>query len=290
MMKKLIIRGAILAACASGPASAADLPIDSAEYAVRPPIVGLLSWTGFYLGANLGYARSPGNADVTACVVLVAACIANGAPGVPIAIIAVTNGLPNAPGVPLFSLSETMSGVIGGVQAGANWQTGNAVFGIETDFQGTSQSSTSSNAVVDVNGLVDPNMSVIRAVNSDKIKSFGTVRGRVGMASDRWLLYATAGWAYFNWTSNLTISGLGSANLSGFQGGGTAGLGIEALITGNWTVRAEYLYLQSTNISNAPFAVRPDITMNTRFRENVFRIGVNYVFFTGSVGCRPHVC
>jgi outer membrane immunogenic protein len=278
-MKKLIIRGTVLAACVAGPASAADLPIGSPEYAERPPIVGLLNWTGFYLGANLGYARSPGSADVTACVVTVAVCATNIPPIGPI-----------GSGVPLFSLTETMSGVIGGVQAGANWQTGNAVFGIETDFQGTSQSSSSSNAVVDVNGLVDPNMGIITAVNSDKIKSFGTVRGRVGMASDRWLFYATGGWAYFNWTSHLTISGLGSANLSGFQGGGTAGLGIEALITGNWTVRAEYLYLQSTTISNAPFAVRPDITMNTRFRENVFRIGVNYVFFTGSVGCRPHVC
>ena len=275
-MKKLIVRGAVLAACVAGPASAADLPIGPPEYAERPPIVGLLNWTGFYLGANLGYGRSPGSADVTACVVTVAACVAN--------------GVPIAPKVPLFSLTETMSGVIGGVQAGANWQTGNAVFGIEGDFQGTSQSSSSSNAAVDVNGLVDPNMGVINAVNSDKINSFGTVRGRVGMASDRWLFYATGGWAYFNWTSNLTISGVGSANLSGFQGGGAAGLGIEALITGNWTVRAEYLYLQSTTISNVPFVARPDILVNTRFRENVFRIGVNYVFFTGSVGCRPHVC
>jgi outer membrane immunogenic protein len=236
------------------------------------------------LGANLGYARSPGNADVTACVVTVAVCVANLVP------FAIANGLPNVPGVPLFSFSESMSGVIGGVQAGANWQTGNAVLGIETDFQGSSQSSSSSTAAVDVYGLIDPNRGIIRATDSDKIKSFGTVRGRVGMASDRWLFYVTGGWAYFNWSSNLTISGLGTASLSGFQGGGAAGLGIEALISGNWTVRAEYLYLQSTNISNTPFATRPDISLNARFRENVFRVGVNYVFFTGSVGCRPHVC
>ena len=108
-MNKLIIRGAVLAACVAGPASAADLPI-SPEYAERPPIVGLLNWAGFYLGANLGYARSPGSADVTACVVTVAACVAN--------------GVPIVAGVPLFSLSETMSGVIGGVQAGANWHRG----------------------------------------------------------------------------------------------------------------------------------------------------------------------
>ena len=275
-MKRLIIRSAVLAACMAAPAYAADLPIGSPEYVERPPIVGLLNWTGFYMGANLGYARSPGNADVTACVVTIAVCAAN--------------ALPIGSGVPLFSLTETMSGVIGGVQAGANWQTGNAVLGIETDFQGTSQSSSSSSTVADVNGLIDPNRGFITAVNSDKLKSFGTVRGRVGMASDRWLFYVTGGWAYFNWSSNLAISGLGTANLSGIQGGGTAGLGVEALITGNWTVRAEYLYLQSTNISNAPFAARPDISLNTRFRENVFRVGVNYVFFTGSVGCRPHVC
>jgi outer membrane immunogenic protein len=279
MIRKLIIKGAILAAGLAGPACAADLPIGAPEYVERPPIVGLLNWTGFYVGANLGYGRSSGSADITACVVTIALCATNLPP-----IGAVGSG------VTLFSLTETMSGVIAGAQAGANWQTGNAVLGIEADFQGTSQSSSSSSAAIDVNGLIDPNRGLITAVNSEKLNSFGTVRGRVGMASDRWLFYATGGFAYFNWTSNLTVSGLGSANLSGFQGGGAAGLGVEALITGNWTVRAEYLYLQSTNISNTPFGVRPDISLNTRFRENVFRVGVNYVFFTGSVGCRPHVC
>ena len=281
-MKKLIIRSAVLAGCLAAPAHAADLPIGSPDYVERPPIVGLLNWTGFYVGANLGYARNAGNADVTACVVAIAVCPTAAFVGSPIG--------PIIPGAPVFSFTETMSGVIGGVQAGANWQTGNAVLGIETDLQGTSQSSSSSTIGVDVNGLNDPNRGFITAANSEKLKSFGTVRGRVGMASDRWLFYVTGGWAYFNWSSSLAISGLGAANLSGFQGGGAAGLGVEALITGNWTVRAEYLYLQSTNISNAPFAARPDIFLNTRFRENVFRVGVNYVFFTGSVGCRPHVC
>jgi hypothetical protein len=39
-----------------------------------------------------------------------------------------------------------------------------------------------------------------------------------------------------------------------------------------------------------PFAARPDVLVNTRIRDNVFRVGINYMFFTGSVGCRPHVC
>ena len=72
----------------------ADLPVEAPVYVERPPAIGLLNWTGFYFGANLG----PGSMDIF------------------------------VGGLPVLSLSDTMSGVIGGIQAGANWQTGNAVF------------------------------------------------------------------------------------------------------------------------------------------------------------------
>jgi outer membrane immunogenic protein len=253
---------AVLTASAlmSGPAAAADLPIEAPTYVEPPPVVGLLNWTGFYVGANLGFARSPGSADIMVA------------------------------GVPLLSLSENMSGVIGGAQIGANWQTGNAVFGIEADIQGTSQSVSDSMTVVDVTGAVKVAGANATAVNTDKITSFGTVRGRLGIASGRALFYATGGWAYWTWTSNLTVTGVGTASLSNFQGGGAIGAGVEYAIASNWTVKAEYLYLQSTTISNTPFIARPDVMVNTRIRDNVFRVGVNYMFFTGSVGCRPHVC
>jgi outer membrane immunogenic protein len=178
------------------------------------------------------------------------------------------------------------------VQAGANWQTGNAVFGIEADFQGTSQSVSDSMTVVDVSGAIDPNNpgANVTAANTDKITAFGTVRGRLGVASGRWLFYATGGWAYWAWSSTLTVSGLGSASFSNFQGGGTVGGGVEFVLADAWTVKAEYLFLQSTTISNTPFVARPDVLVNTRIRDNVFRVGVNYAFFTGSVGCRPHDC
>jgi outer membrane immunogenic protein len=192
--------------------------------------------------------------------------------------------------VPLLSLSENMSGAIGGAQIGASWQTGNAVFGIEADVQGTGQSVSSSVTVVDVTGAVTAAGGNVTAAVTDKITSFGTVRGRLGIASGRALFYATGGWAYWTWTSNLTLSGLGTASFSNFQGGSAIGAGVEAAIASNWTVRAEYLYLESRTISNAPFIARPDVIVNTRIRDNIFRVGVNYMFFTGSVGCRPHVC
>ena len=261
-MKKLIIGSAVLVACLAGPALSADLPVEAPVYVERPPAIGLLNWTGFYFGANLGYARSPGSMDFY------------------------------VGGLPVLSLSDTMGGVIGGVGAGANWQTGNAVFGIEGDIQGTSQSVSSSLTAVDVIGAIATNApgTVVTAVSNDKITSFGTLRGRLGIASGRALYYVTGGGAFWTWSSALTVTGLGNASLSNFQGGGAIGGGVEFAINPDWTVKAEYLYLQSTTISNAPFVARPDVLVNTRIRDNVFRVGINYMFFTGSVGCRPHVC
>ena len=198
-MKKRIVGGAVLAACMAGPAVAADLPVEAPIYVERPPAVGLLNWTGFYFGANLGYARSPGSTDIL------------------------------VGGLPVLSLSETMGGVIGGVQAGANWQTGNAVFGIEGDIQGTSQSVSASSTVVDVNGIITLNApgAIVTAVNSDKITSLSTLRGRLGIASGRALYYVTGGGAFWTWSSNLTVAGVSNASFSNFQSGGAIGGGVE---------------------------------------------------------------
>ena len=274
-MKKRIVGGAVLAACMAGPAVAADLPVEAPIYVERPPAVGLLNWTGFYFGANLGYARSPGSTDIDVCELAAAQC-GNGAGVI---------------GLPFLSLSENLSGVLGGVQAGANWQTGNAVFGIEGDIQGTSQSVSSTSTTIDVNGFINTVPGTpVTASSSEKVTSTSTLRGRLGIASGRVLYYFTGGGAFWTWSSNVTVSGLGTANLSSFQSGGAIGGGAEVAITPNWTVKAEYLYLESTRFSNAPFFARPDVVINSRIRDNVFRVGINYMFFTGSVGCRPHDC
>jgi outer membrane immunogenic protein len=190
----------------------------------------------------------------------------------------------------LLSLSENMNGPFGGLHAGGNWQTGNGVFGIEADIQGISHSVSSTATVVDFAGSIVPAGAIVTASNADKVSSFGTIRGRIGVATGRWLFYGTGGWSYWTWRSNLTVQGLGSVSLSEFQGGGAIGGGVELAVAPNWTARAEYLYLQSTNFSERPFLARPDVVVNSRIRDNTFRVGVSYMFFTGSVGCRPHVC
>jgi len=75
----------------------------------------VFDWTGFYIGANIGYGW--GRADGT------------------------TDGL---------SGSEDLNGVLGGGQIGYNWQVGNWVLGVEADGQGTDQKSSFS-----VSGLVN---------------------------------------------------------------------------------------------------------------------------------------
>jgi outer membrane immunogenic protein len=169
--------------------------------------------------------------------------------------------------------------VLGGLQAGANWQTGNGVFGIEGDFQGMSQSASNAMTIIDVNGVINVPGAAVTALSSQKVSSFATLRGRIGVASGRSLFYVTGGGAFWNWSSNLTVTGLGTASLSHFQPGGTLGGGIDVVITDAWTVRAEYLYLQTTLMSDTPFASRPDVVVNSRIRDNVFRCGTDYQFY-----------
>jgi outer membrane immunogenic protein len=249
----------------AGGARAADLPIERTVYAEVPAAIGMMNWTGLYVGANLGYSRAKGSIDI----------------------------FDSSIGVADVSLSQRLSGAIGGIQVGGNWhQTGNGVFGFEADIQGSGQSVSDSAAFVAVTtnpagALVATSMT---ASHSDRITSIATLRGRVGIAAGRWLPYVTGGAAYGTWKSDFTITGLGTASLSNTWYGGVIGGGLEVALIDNWTVKAEYLYVESAMISNTPFPAAPNFHVNTRIHDNIFRVGANYLFATGSVGCRPHVC
>jgi outer membrane immunogenic protein len=94
-------------------ALAADLPpaYKAAPVVTPPPF----SWTGFYLGANLGWGWA--NADVTI----------GGVTG-----------------------TGKIDGVIGGGQIGYNWQAGNIVWGVEVDGQASGQKKTWNGTVLGV--------------------------------------------------------------------------------------------------------------------------------------------
>src|SRR4051794_11414727 len=112
-MRKIMYGAAAAALLLATPAFAADL---GARLPVKAPpaYVAAYSWTGFYLGVNIGggFARAED-----------AGTVFNGA----------------GAAIGTFSWSERLNGVIGGGQIGYNWQTGNLLFGVEGDFQGSGQ-------------------------------------------------------------------------------------------------------------------------------------------------------
>jgi outer membrane immunogenic protein len=182
---------AILAAASTVPclqiASAADMPGKAPRYAPAPSAV--YSWTGFYIGGNVGYSWGKADTDFNAAPVTVT--VVNNAP-----ISAV-----DIPGL-IGSRSVRPEGVIGGGQIGYNWQFApNWVTGVEADIQGSAQKA--SNSFTDpfsfnVRGGAGSSLVEGAAVTDyeAKVLWFGTVRGRVGYAWDRVLLYATGWLAY----------------------------------------------------------------------------------------------
>ena len=73
---------------------------------------------------------------------------------------------------------------------------------------------------------------------------------------------------------------------SAFRAGWTIGAGIETVLAPNWTFKFEYLYM---DLGSAHlFDIVPGIPETVTFRDNIFRIGINYKFW-GPEPVRPLV-
>ena len=158
-----------------------------------------------------------------------------------------------------FAVSNSPSGGMIGGTAGYNWQAAGSpwVFGLEGD--------------IDWTNLKDS--TACGALNCQtKNNWFGTVRGRVGYAFDRFLPYFTGGLAIGNVEANRT----GFIGSTSTNAGWTVGVGLEGVIAGNWTAKLEYLYadLGGTTCS----AVACGVATNVDLTVNVVRGGLNYRF------------
>ncbi|HVY59925.1 MAG TPA: outer membrane protein [Xanthobacteraceae bacterium] len=140
------------------------------------------------------------------------------------------------------------SGFAGGLGAGYNWQSGNFVYGLETDLDLTSANDTFA-------GYQFSN------------PWFGTARGRAGLAMNNILFFATLGIAYGG--GRVEFSGLSESH---WHFGWTAGAGMEVKLTPNWSIKAEYLYL---DLSQENYGLTG---ASNGFQDNLLRFGVNYHF------------
>jgi outer membrane immunogenic protein len=235
-MKGSMIIGALALAAMTIPTGAADLrPITKAPSAVPPPP---FSWTGCYIGGNIG--AKWGSFDGEANVEPLAPLFPGGSP---------------VPGASLaFSGSrDSEVGFIGGGQVGCQWQTGSLVLGVEGDFVATDIERT----FVVPPGPTFPFATFgVPFVPGDTFRLQNdwqaSIRGRLGWAFDRWMVYATGGVAWANVEVEAHFEAPFPRDLPGLGGGfasadktligATVGGGFEYAFTPNLSFGLEYRF------------------------------------------------
>jgi outer membrane immunogenic protein len=272
----------------SPPVTAAAAPSkgDILDQAVQtpPPAVDPLAtdssaqWTGFYLGANLGFGTTHGGTGET-CV----NSLTNSSLGCDII---------NSP-----ALSAT--GIIGGGQIGymmpfsaLNLNLGSStppvMIGVEADMQGTGISATQ-NVPGPFNFVGFPpalgTCSPCSFSASQKIDWFSTVRGRVGVPVDNFLIYGTGGMIFgsVSATQNLNFTGStqGFVSTTGkVKTGPVAGGGVEILLGGPFSAKLEGLYYDLGSLKTSAPAVNGAPGNFTDFKSFGFhgvlvRLGIN---------------
>jgi outer membrane immunogenic protein len=177
-------------------------------------------------------------------------------------------------------------GIVGGIHGGYNWQFAPQwVAGIEADISWSGIRANSSARLVPTGGC-PVNCDVFMRNDAEFL---GTVRARLGHAWDRWLVYATGGYAYGRMkydgdtvVGTVIITHYATGTVSTTKSGWTIGGGIEHALAGNWsnwTVKGEYLYYNFGDFSAvgsgpAPFGQR--YTWDDAF--HVVRAGLSYKF------------
>jgi len=156
-----------------------------------------------------------------------------------------------------------ISGGLLGLTAGYNYQYNQVVFGIEAD--------------VDWSGVKGSTVTGICLFNSCATRNdwLSTIRGRVGVAFDRFMPYITAGAALGDIKASNAPFGLPGG--TGTNLGYTLGAGFEVALVANVTAKAEYLFVDLGNFNcglNCGLAANGNVS----FYANIVRGGINYRF------------
>jgi high affinity Mn2+ porin len=238
---------ALLLSGSTRAANAADV-LTKAPPPAAPSAYG---WTGFYVGAHVGYAWGSSNWTT--------------APGL-------AGSLDMLQG---FDVFKGTGSFFAGLQAGYDYMLPNRfVIGAEADG---SFPSIQNPEGISIGGTSTFSSPVGPESYSETVLSFGTLRGRIGYAPGNWLLYATGGlaWSYDQLT--LTQPTRGTADMPFlWRLGWAAGVGVEVPVAPRWTASVQYLYTDYGH-SNVLFA-----NAGQRFDSDLslqeLRAGLNYRF------------
>jgi outer membrane immunogenic protein len=224
---------------------------DLTPYTKGPPVLPF-TWTGVYFGGNAGYGFQTDSNSVV-----------------------LTNPSGSATG-----LNET--GGFVGIQMGYNYQMGMLVLGLEGDVQ-------ASNVKKSVTHTLDAAGDVLQA--SGNWGDFGTIRGRIGAAFDRLLIYGTGGAAIGDVSNTLQVN-FGSGDSSFLQNDATqfgyvVGAGVEYAVVPRVTVKLEYQYinlgsytLSGPKLDTTGTPIPGVITTSNSINNDIqtVRLGVNWRF------------
>jgi len=232
----------------------------------RPPP----TWTGLYLGVNLGGGWSNSSSDIGPYY----------DPNFPLG----AGNLFFLPGG--ADVSKNSGGVVGGGQIGYNYQVDSSwVIGAEADYQASSIGSQENNyffpwypSPLTPGGYLSP-LSAYPGYSYQgqtgfnvglTLPWFGTVRGRAGyLVTPTWLIYGTAGLAYGEVQS-------GFSGYSDTRAGWTAGAGVEWRFRENWSAKLEYLYLDRSGPGNSGYYAGLNYGYHLHPEVNILRAGLNY--------------
>ena len=104
-----------------------------------------------------------------------------------------------------------------------------------------------------------------------------TARLRFGYATGLFMPYVTGGLTMSNFAASATGLPFGTSNSVTFSW--TVGAGVEFMVTGPWSVKLEYLYMNHGGLScNAECNPQGNGSISLNISENVVRAGFNYRF------------
>jgi opacity protein-like surface antigen len=223
-MKSILLASVAVAGLFGASALASDLPtktpVNKTPIATPP-----YNWSGFYVGANFGGGW--------------------------------TNGNLNIPGNNFYG---GITELIGGFQAGYNFQAGHLLFGVEGDFDWAS---------------FDHPALPVPTLGSVSQHWISTVAGRFGLVNDRWLVFGKVGGGWVQ--STATLNGPGPVwNGSNTDAGWLIGGGIEYGFKAHWTVKLEYDYLTQSRWNSTTV---PAVELSRDVQ--MIKAGINYKFESG---------
>jgi outer membrane immunogenic protein len=214
-----------------------------------PGVRSPYDWTGFYFGVDGGFARQRSSGTLTA-----------------------------ASGAVLTPYGYSGTGPFAGPFVGGNYQFNRFVLGVEGDWQWSNL--TGNDQVLAALGSIGALPSGPFTV-STTTKDYDSIRGRLGFAIDRFLLFGTGGWATGNPSTAFALTGSAAfVTVGGKSNGWTVGGGLEYAITDTILGRIEYRYtdLQTSGFVNVPANIADG---GSRTPISDFRIGFAYKFGGG---------